>query len=98
MNETLCAAIEGRRVARLDYNGGTRTVEPFAHGVTEAGNEVLRAFQTGGHSVSGQPVGWKLFRVDAVENLAVTEARFAGDARPDYNPADPVLATVHCRV
>ena len=97
MNETLCSAILARQVVRLDYNGGTRTVEPFAYGSTEAGNEVLRAFQTGGHSVSGQSVGWKLFRVDAIENLLVTAEHFAG-ARTEYNPDDPVLATVHCRV
>ena len=50
MNDEICAAIGSKQLLHLDYGGGSRTVEPYVYGVSTAGNEVLRAFQTGGHS------------------------------------------------
>ena len=48
MNTAICAAIKNRAVVEFYYNGGLRTVEPHCHGISTAGNEVLRGYQTGG--------------------------------------------------
>lgn len=95
MNATLCQAIEGKRVISFDYDGGPRTAEPHCLGVSREGHELLRVFQTGGFSESGNPVGWKLLRVDQINNLRITADVFPGP-RPQYNPADKAMARVLC--
>lgn len=97
MNQTMCEAINSRQVIRFNYKGGLRTVEPFCHGMSTAGNEVLRGYQTGGYSESGEPVEWKLFRVSEMSNLEMTDEHFSG-IRPGYNPHDSAMTTVHCHV
>ena len=97
MNRTICEAINSRQVIRFNYKGGLRTVEPFCHGISTAGNEVLRGYQTSGYSESGDPVGWKLFRVSEISNLTITDELFSG-TRPGYNPNDSAMATIHCHV
>ena len=87
MNPEICEAIKLKRIIRFNYSGGLRTVEPFCHGVSTAGNEVLRGYQTSGDSESGDPVGWKLFRVSEISNLTITNELFSG-TRPGYNPND----------
>lgn len=97
MNQTICSAIQSRQIIRFYYNGGLRTVEPHSHGLSRARHELLRGYQTGGYSESGEPVGWKLFRVSEISSLEVTGERFAG-ARPGYNPHDSAMETIFCRV
>lgn len=97
MNSAVCDAIRGRRVLGFRYDGGDRTVEPHCHGVSTAGNEVLRAYQTAGSSRSGKPVGWKLFEVSKMSALQSQRETF-GANRPDYNPNDNGMSSVHCNV
>lgn len=97
MNSAICNAISRRAVISFYYHGGLRTVEPHCHGVTGAGNEVLRAYQTGGYSESGNPVGWKLYEVADMRNIQITEETFAQN-RPRYNPNDRSMQVVHCHV
>lgn len=73
MNQTICSAIRSKLIIRFYYNGGSRTVEPFCSGVSTAGNEVLRGYQTGGYSRSGNPVAWKLFEVSQMSGLTFTD-------------------------
>ncbi len=96
MNQTICSAIRSKQTIRFDYNGGFRTVEPFCYGVTAAGSDVLRGYQTGGHSESGNPVGWKLFRVSEISGLIITGEYF--DVRPRYNPDDPAMIIIYCHI
>jgi len=84
-------------VASFYYEGGMRTVEPHCHGISTAGNEVLRGYQTGGYSESGNPVGWKLFEVARIQNMSQTGDVF-GSNRPHYNPNDESMRVVHCHV
>jgi hypothetical protein len=65
----LVAAIRLRLLVHLRYDWGHRVVEPHVYGLTREGHELLRAFQVGGHSESGRRFGWKLFRVDEIENV-----------------------------
>lgn len=79
-------------------NGGTRLVEAFCYGVhRSSNNEVLRGYQVGGYSESGEPTGWKLFHVLDMLELVVTSKHFSGD-RDYYNPNDSAMKTIYCRV
>jgi hypothetical protein len=95
MNSLLITAIRERKVIRFYYKGGYRFAEPHCYGASKEGNELLRAYQTGGYSESGNPVGWKLLRLDEFSNLSITGDSFAGP-RPQYNPNDPAMASIYC--
>lgn len=97
MNTMICSAINSKKVIRFDYNGGFRTVEPFCHGLSTAGNEVLRGYQTGGYSESGDSVGWKLFQVSKISSMTITNDYF-DVKRPGYNPNDSAMTTIYCNV
>lgn len=97
MNNSICTAIAKRTLLEFHYDGGSRTVEPHAHGISTASNEVLRAFQVGGYSQSGNPQGWKLFDVSKMGPIRILNERFATN-RPDFNPADRHMSRVHCHV
>jgi hypothetical protein len=97
MNGSMCAAIRGRAVIQFYYGGGLRTAEPYCHGTSHAGNEVLRAYQTGGFSESGNPIGWKLFEVGEISIIRQTGATFSTN-RSGYNPNDSHMMSIHCRV
>lgn len=97
MNGTICAAISRRAIIQFTYDGGTRTVEPHAHGTSTAGNEVLRGFQTAGASQSGESVGWKLYTIAKISALREAGGTFSAN-RPHYNPNDEAMSVVHCHV
>ncbi|GMR11531.1 MAG: hypothetical protein BMS9Abin28_2366 [Anaerolineae bacterium] len=97
MNTAICAAILKRAVVEFTYEGRTRMVEPYAHGISAAGNEVLRGYQTGGASQSGEPVAWKLFAVAEIINFRETRDTFT-QSQLGYNPNDRGMSTVHCHV
>ena len=98
MNPLLCSAIRHRRVITFYYDGGRRTVEPYCHGASEAGHDLLRGYQTAGYSSSGAPQGWKMFRLDEFSGLAMTDEVFAA-TRPEYDPSrEEKMATIYCRV
>lgn len=87
MQEIITDAIRKRWVIRLRYPPGERLVEPHAFGISAENNLLLRAYQIEGASESDEPVNWKLFRVDRIEQLEITKISFDA-SRPDYNPND----------
>lgn len=95
MSPSICEAIEQRLVLRFVYEGRSRVVEPHCHGVSKAHNEVLRAFQIGGQSESGEEVGWKLFNVGKIEQLVVSGEVFTGTRR-GYTPRDSQMTSICC--
>ena len=100
-NSTLCQAIANMRVVTFTYsdkdgNVHRRVVEPYAHGETSTGNSALRGYQIGGTSESDVP-GWKLFIVEQMTGLQVTDRTFAGSA-PGYAHGDRHLSPLYCRV
>jgi hypothetical protein len=97
MNSQICQAIREMRVIEFYYDGGVRTVEPFCHGVSTAGNEVLRGCQVGGYSRSGDLPRWRLFNVAEIRRLTVTEEAFTGK-RPGYRARDSAMGRVCCHV
>ena len=95
--DLLIAAIRQRWVVHLRYDWGHRVVEPHVYGRTREGHELLRAFQVGGHSESGRPFGWKLFRVDEIENVHLPGKRFKGPRR-GYKRVDPAISRIFAQL
>jgi hypothetical protein len=96
-NRLLLAAILDRQVVHLRYDWGHRVVEPHVYGLTQDGQELLRAFQTGGASESGRPFGWKLFRVDEIENVHLPGKHFKGPRR-GYKRKDPAISRIFAQL
>lgn len=66
------SAIDNRNTAIIRYKSKgknehtqQRTIFPVAYGVNKKGNQVVRAYQTGGDTTTVKP-GWKFFRVDRI--------------------------------
>ena len=97
MNTTICSAISGRRLLSFSYHGFPRIVEPHAHGVSKAGNDVMRCFQVSGGSESGKVVDWKLMLVDEMSGLSVLNDTFSGP-RPGYQPGDRGMVEIYCEL
>jgi hypothetical protein len=91
----IATAIRERRLIRLVYDGGYRTVEPHAHGHNNKKNhDLLRAYQVSGSSKSFEYVGWKLFRCDEMLSFQVLEDRFSGP-RDGYKRGDKALDQIY---
>ena len=80
-----------RRIAELYYDDnedpggkGKRWVQIYAYGNSLAGNDVVRVYQVGGDTKTIQP-GWKLFRVDRMNQLKKLAGTF-DEAKPLFNP------------
>ncbi|HEX9619279.1 MAG TPA: hypothetical protein VF989_04025 [Polyangiaceae bacterium] len=97
VNSIICDAIRSRRVLEFDYHGLHRVVVPYCHGVSARGTEVLRAIQIAGPSASGGFGFGKLWIVDEMSRLRLTETPFSPDD-PNYNPDDSAMVRIHCRV
>ncbi len=97
MHTPICEAIRSRRVIRFQYHGGARDVEPHAYGRNKNGNDLLRAYQVSGASESGERTGWKLFRVDEMRGISVTDTPFQG-ARGEYDQFDDAMEHIYCRL
>lgn len=98
MRKDICSAIDSRKVISFYYRGGVRFVEPFCYGIHKSfGNEVLRGYQVRGYSEFGEPSGWKIYPVDKISNLVITNDNFRDD-RKDYNPDDPMMKKIICRI
>ncbi|MGH1405141.1 MAG: WYL domain-containing protein [Rhodomicrobiaceae bacterium] len=80
-------AIENLNLIKIEYDGGSRIIEPHALGLSSKNNPVLRAFQQSGHSQSGQYENWKLLRLDRVENYEILSEKFL-EPRKGYKEND----------
>lgn len=81
-----------------------RLIEPYAYGLTRAGNPCFRAYQFNGDTYRGVPK-WKLFRLDRVTSWTPTEQHFVtepnkrGWRAEDYNNlGDDTMSTVIAQV
>lgn len=78
--------LENRNVIRFYCENELRVVEPQCYGITTAGNEGLRAFQTDGYSSSGK-MGWKTYDLGKAENIEITNDTFQ-NPRIGYEKGD----------
>jgi hypothetical protein len=79
----ITAGIRDRLCLRLGYNGGPRIVAPCVLGRGHAGQWLFLAWQFAGASLSCQPVGMKMFRVDRIESLHLLDATFDAESRAE---------------
>ena len=90
-----------RRIMELNYDDeedpggkGRRWIQMYCYGVSKAGNDVVRVYQVGGDTKTIQP-GWKLFRVDRMNNLRKLGGSF-NEAKPLFNPTgDKDMIKIH---
>lgn len=97
MDLRICHAIGERQLLMFGYGGAVRVVEPHVYGRNTAGHEALSAWMRPGWSRSDPEGGWRMFRLDGIEQLQSLPERFES-ARPGYNPDDPHFADIFCRV
>lgn len=103
-------AIQDRRYVEIMYSDednsapGKRLIQPYAYGVSTAGNALLRAFQVSGDSLRGRP-HWKTFRLDRVTSWKPRKQQFntpppmQGYKVADYNSnGDESMAQVYLQV
>jgi predicted nucleotidyltransferase len=96
-NRAICNAIKKKAVIQFKYANELRIVEPQCHGISTAGKEVMRGFQTGGRSRSRRSVAEKLFEISKITGLKETGETFSNPG-PNYNPNDQAMIYVHCRL
>jgi hypothetical protein len=92
----VCAAIHHRVRLVFEYGGRLRIVEPYCHGTSTAGTEVLRAVQVGGAGPSSGLGFGKLWSVSKMVNVRVEGPFEPND--PSYNRDDSAMRVIHCRV
>jgi predicted DNA-binding transcriptional regulator YafY len=90
MRALIAEAIRAKHRLEINYPPGHRVVEPHALGFSKDGHLLLRAFQVEGASESGEPVNWKLFRLDRMKAANDSGEEFS-DPRPEYNPDDSAM-------
>src|SRR5207249_6004320 len=90
-NTAICKAIQNKAVIQFNYEGKLRIVEPQCHGISKAGNELMRGFQTSGYSRSRRSIAEKLFEVAKISELKETGDTFSNPG-PHYNPDDQAMA------
>ena len=91
-SETLvaCEAMRNGKCLELRYDGLSRIVEVHAVGRSKDGNLLMRAWQVRGGSVSNEPAGWKLFRLDDVRSVHLTDEK-SNAPRLGFNRNDPAM-------
>ncbi|HOE41527.1 MAG TPA: hypothetical protein PLB25_07865 [Rhodoferax sp.] len=96
MRSIIEEAIRNRRYLTFIYKGIARQVQPVAVGVSRAGNEVLRCFQTkGAHNTDGHE--WNLCTLSEISGLAVTGEKF-GAPPPGYNRGDKGMVKIYAEL
>ena len=90
MTNMIVDAINKKLVLEINYPPGRRIIEPHALGIGSDGQILLRAFQSSGVSASGEPVDWKLLRIDRLLGSVFTGGSFAGP-RPGYRRGDSAM-------
>lgn len=91
----ICGAIKKKAVIQFRYPTGLRAVEPQAHGISSAGNEVIRAVRTYPLSTSGKTIEGKFYTISQMSELKNTGGTFSGPG-PHFNPNDKGMIYVHC--
>lgn len=96
--EIINHAIANRYVITFLYKGVTRTVEPYVTGIhRNTDNKILRAWILSGTTTPTADSGWRLFRLDWLSNLNVTNRQF-DPIRPGYDRNDDHMSMTYARI
>ncbi|BBB91870.1 MAG TPA: hypothetical protein PKA28_08120 [Methylomusa anaerophila] len=96
MNAIIYSAILENQVLKFDYEGGVHTVEPFCYGVSSVGEPVLQAYQIAGGNNPNDAIGWRLFKVSGMTNIATIDKKF--NPRKDGYSSNPAISKIFCAV
>ena len=93
MIKALCDAITIKHLLAFSTEAGCEhIVEPYAYGVTHAGDHVLLCWRCG---ASGRDSGgWELVRTDEMRGLRIMDDYF-DSPRLGYTPNDKRLSSIH---
>lgn len=78
--------IDNKQVVRIKYKDNFyRDLEIYDYGTTKTGRQAISAYQINGGSQSGERSGWKIFFLDDIQNIIITQKQFTSP-RPKWNP------------
>lgn len=98
MNNEICNAIENKNVIEFFYKGHKRIVEPHCYGTHKnTNNEIFRAYQVGGYSLSGSVPDWRLYIVSEMSGLIITDIQFE-NPRHGYKKNDSEMSKIFCQL
>lgn len=96
MLQTIIKAIRDREYISFTYSGLHRVAQPAAAGVSRAGNDVLRCYQTeGGHITPGHE--WDFCEISKISNLATTGKYFEVNP-PGYKKGDSHMISIYAEL
>lgn len=89
IENVLRKGINTHSLVKIKYldDDSERLLEPYTLGINKKGNWALRGYQLEGPSKSGNPEGWKMFRLDRIENIENTPTMYSPN-RNGYNKKD----------
>lgn len=91
LNQAICM----HKVVAFTYEQQIRIVEPFLTGRhRRTGRIHLRAWQIGGGSKSGKSPNWRLYEINKIKQLRITDDSFRG-MRPGYNRDDEDMDQIY---
>ncbi len=93
MNQKVIDAIKNQKLLEIEYDGGTRIVEPHCYGETTKGNEGLRVFQVDGYSSTGK-MGWKMYDLGKADKIIILDDTF-DSPRPGYKRGDKGMSDIY---
>ncbi|MBN1693348.1 MAG: hypothetical protein JW845_07330 [Dehalococcoidales bacterium] len=97
MNQIICDAINNRKILMFTYHTHPRVIQPHAYGLSLRRHEVIRGYQVGGTSGSGRIPCWRLFEVNEIIALIVTQEHFLSEAN-GYARGDKDISTIFCEL
>lgn len=95
--QTACNALKAGKVLEVQYDGYFRCVEVHAVGYSKEGNPLMRVWQVSGGSVSNEPIGWKMLRIDETQGVAISNDKSLAP-RPGYRRDDRQIDQMVCQL
>lgn len=99
MEELIIKAIKNKNILQFIYDDKLRIVEPHVFGTSTKVNssDLLRAYQVMGGSNSDNDLGWRLFSIDKIDDISLSENTF-DVARKYYNPDDSAMEEIYINI
>ena len=82
IHDLLLKAILGKRLINFTYKNKRRIAEPHDYGI-QNGIRRLLCYQIGGHTNTGRLPSWRLFDLDDMKDVQISDRTFAGNRPPE---------------